>query len=145
MSRVEESIYEIITKGSNTGSWLDALNQDVRKTLRSTMDSLYGKANKMRRDCGKRHKPSAGSSFQGALYRALVVSELNASRPYRLLPTAGSCGHSFRRHRRPTPDPTTRPTTDHQSRQQQCRGKEYSRKGQVMSLLQLAVRHGHCQ
>ena len=90
MEQSEESIYEHMK--SNYRVMAECIEPGCKKDLRSTSGLTGGSAYKMRR-IAESGTSLTGSFLSGALYRALAVSELNASMGRIVAaPTAGSCG-----------------------------------------------------
>lgn len=90
MEQTEESIYEHMRQ--NYQVMAECIGPGSAQDLRSTSGLTGGSAYKMRR-ISESGKSLTGSFLSGALYRALAVSELNASMGRIVAaPTAGSCG-----------------------------------------------------
>lgn len=86
----EEAVYEHMR--ANYQVMAECIEPGCRKDLRSTSGLTGGSAYKMRQ-VSQRGQSLTGSFLSGALYRALAVSELNASMGRIVAaPTAGSCG-----------------------------------------------------
>ena len=90
MEQTEEALYEHMRE--NYQVMAECVDPGSDKDLRSTSGLTGGSAYKMRR-VYEEGKSLTGSFLSGALYRALAVSELNASMGRIVAaPTAGSCG-----------------------------------------------------
>lgn len=90
LEQTEEAVYEQMRK--NYQVMAECIEPGCRKDLRSTSGLTGGSAYKMRKQA-ESGKSLTGPVLSGALYRALAVSELNASMGRIVAaPTAGSCG-----------------------------------------------------
>ena len=90
MEQTEEALYRKMEKTYRVMA--ASIEPGCRKNLRSTSGLTGGSAYKMRQ-VSEAGKSLTGSLLSGALYRALAVSELNASMGRIVAaPTAGSCG-----------------------------------------------------
>lgn len=90
MEQTEEALYRKMEKTYRVMA--ASIEPGCRKNLRSTSGLTGGSAYKMRQ-VSEAGKSLTGPLLSGALYRALAVSELNASMGRIVAaPTAGSCG-----------------------------------------------------
>ena len=90
MEQTEEALYRKMEKTYRVMA--SSIAPGCRKNLRSTSGLTGGSAYKMRQ-VSEAGKSLTGPLLSGALYRALAVSELNASMGRIVAaPTAGSCG-----------------------------------------------------
>ena len=90
MEQTEEALYRKMEKTYRVMA--ASIEPGCRKNLRSTSGITGGSAYKMRQ-VSEAGKSLTGPLLSGALYRALAVSELNASMGRIVAaPTAGSCG-----------------------------------------------------
>ena len=90
MEQTEEALYRKMEKTYRVMA--ASIKPGCRKNLRSTSGLTGGSAYKMRQ-VSEAGKSLTGPLLSGALYRALAVSELNASMGRIVAaPTAGSCG-----------------------------------------------------